>query len=134
MLYVANAFSLAMVNEAALLHRRVLNDEQAKALIKDRPYTSAVGHKDTAQMMSALLEHEVLLNRINLQLKERDQILVFQVTSGRLPEGATTLPVDFKYRWELISLISSVATAELLHFGADQVSLEVAKELYELWS
>ena len=47
---------------------------QAKDILQD-PFTSAVGHEATAEIMSALLGREIDFNRINLVLKSGDQVV-----------------------------------------------------------
>lgn len=64
----------------------------------DRPadltdYTSVVGHLDTANVLG------VQFNRVNLTLNPGDVLLVAQLTGGRLPEGATTLPEGFAFKY-----------------------------------
>lgn len=56
---------------------------------------SAIGHADTARVVSNILNRDVQANRISLTLSEGDTLYVAQLTGGRLPEGATTLPEGF---------------------------------------
>lgn len=55
-------------------------------------FVSAIGHADTARVVSGLLGLDVECNRVNIRLAAADTLYVAQVTGGRLPEGATTLP------------------------------------------
>ncbi|MBR5950696.1 MAG: DUF1874 domain-containing protein [Actinomycetaceae bacterium] len=89
---VCNAFSLQMVDRDNWSKIRVIpigapSAERLKAA------QSAVGHADTAAVLG------VACNRINVKLKEGDVLLVAQLTGGRLPEGATTLPEGFSFSW-----------------------------------
>lgn len=55
--------------------------------------TSAVGHADTAAVLG------VECNRVNIKLKQGDVAYVAQLQGGRLPEGATTLPEGFEFKY-----------------------------------
>lgn len=68
--------------------------------IEDIPadITSAIGHPDTAAVLSDLLGRKVDPNRINVSLCEADTLFVFQLVGGRLPEGATKLPENFTFK------------------------------------
>jgi len=54
---------------------------------------SAVGHKDTAAVLG------VDCNRIEVHLKKGDTAYIAQLMGGRLPEGTTTLPKGFKFKY-----------------------------------
>ena len=54
---------------------------------------SAIGHADTAAVLG------VPMARINVTLKKGDVAYVAQLQGGRLPEGATTLPEGFSFRF-----------------------------------
>ncbi len=93
MVYLSNAFSLQMT-EADKPHvistTPVTASETAEALRGG--FVSAIGHADTARVVSGLLDIDVKCNRVNIRLAPTDTLYVAQVTGGRLPEGATTLP------------------------------------------
>lgn len=55
--------------------------------------TSAIGHQDTANVLG------VPMNRINISLKAGDIFYVAQLQGGRLPEGSTTLPDGFRFKY-----------------------------------
>lgn len=58
--------------------------------------TSAIGHADTAAVLG------YPMNRINVSLSKGDTAYVAQLVGGRLPEGATTLPDGFSFKfWRL---------------------------------
>lgn len=91
--YLSNAFSLQMLDTAAAHEIRtapVTASETAQAL--SGGFTSAIGHADTARVVSGLLGLDVPCNRANIRLTAADTLYVAQVTGGRLPEGATELP------------------------------------------
>lgn len=96
MKYLSNAFSLQMM-ETNIPHTIRTTPctaaEVAEALRVG--FTSAIGHADTAVVVSSLLGLDVPCQRINVRLAVGDVLYVAQVTGGRLPEGATTLPEGF---------------------------------------
>jgi hypothetical protein len=88
--YLGNAFSLQMLDTAqsALVRiEPVQISEVAKA-----DWVSAIGHADTANVVSGLIGREVNCQRISVRLEQGDTLYVAQVTGGRLPEGTTVLP------------------------------------------
>lgn len=88
--YLGNAFSLQMLNlsvETSVKVTPVTDMEVAEA-----EWKSVVGHSDTANVLSTILGVEVPFNRESVKLEPGDVLYVAQVTGGRLPEGATTLP------------------------------------------
>ena len=86
-MYLLNAFSIQMLAEfpASVTFEEV--NELPEGL------ESAVGHKDTAAVLG------VEMNRINVTLKKGDVAYVAQLMGGRLPEGATTLPEGFSFKY-----------------------------------
>ena len=85
-IYLLNAFSLQMVDVPCSVHFEEV-DELPDGL------TSAIGHQDTANVLG------VPMNRINVHLSEGDVAYVAQLQGGRLPEGSTTLPDGFKFKF-----------------------------------
>lgn len=59
---------------------------------------SAIGHPDTAAVVSDLLGRKIDPNRVNVSLTKADTLFVFQLLGGRLPEGATKLPENFTFK------------------------------------
>ena len=86
--FLLNAFSLQMLDEFP-----------AKVSIEEIPsiyglkLESAIGHADTAAVLG------VPLNRINVKLHKGDTAVVAQLQGGRLPEGSTTLPEGFSFKF-----------------------------------
>jgi len=60
---------------------------------------SAIGHADTANVLTNMLGFPVSLNRVNVTLDENTEMYVAQLIGGRLPEGATTLPEGFRFKF-----------------------------------
>lgn len=93
---LANAFSIQMLTEISNgwipVAFQEISTADAKELLADG-FTSAIGHQDTAAVVSDLLGMDVPANRISVELKNlNDIIIIAQVMGGRLPEGATTIP------------------------------------------
>jgi len=87
---LCNAFSLQMVAcPATIKFEEVSIDSVAGAL---SGFTSAIGHADTAKIVSNILGVEVAMNRISVSLTSETELFIAQVVGGRLPEGCTTLP------------------------------------------
>lgn len=85
-IYLLNAFSLQMVDVPCTVHFEEV-DELPDGLI------SAIGHADTAHVLG------VEPNRINVHLSKGDVAYVAQLQGGRLPEGSTTLPDGFSFKF-----------------------------------
>ena len=72
--------------------------------IKNTETVSAVGHPDTAAVISDLLGKEVLPNRISISLGKGDVLYVAHLVGGRLPEGCKTLPDGFKMEFYKVTI------------------------------
>lgn len=93
--YLTNSFSLQMINGDCSLQIK----EIVKPTIKElKSMTSAIGHQDLANILG------VECNRISISLTKGDELIVAQLTGGRLPEGTTTLPDGFKLKWYKICI------------------------------
>jgi hypothetical protein len=93
--YIGNAFSLQMLNNFPI-KINVKEVSKAEALAKDN--VSVVGHQDTANVLG------VPCNRVSLTLDVGDILYVAQVIGGRLPEGCTKLPENFKMKFFKITI------------------------------
>ena len=75
-----------------------------EAQVDGEDFISAVGHEDTASLFSNLLGQRVEKNRVNVKLGDDfEQMIVGQLTGGRLPEGATVLPPNYSIEWWYIT-------------------------------
>jgi len=83
--YLANAFSLSMLTPPATVKVTEVGAEDVKRLLING-FTSAIGHDATAKIISTQLGVQVPVNRVAIQLKPGDLLLVFQLLA-RLPEG-----------------------------------------------
>lgn len=103
--YLTNAFSLQMLetDQPHTIHTAPMTiTETVEALRGD--YTSAIGHVDTAAVVSGLFGTAVPCQRINVRLVPGDTLYVAQLTGGRLPEGATTLPEGFAISFQRVTV------------------------------
>jgi hypothetical protein len=101
---ILNAFSLNMVQTFPATVS-IAEVEYPLDLINQCGYVSAIGHQDTANVLTDLLELDIPMNRINVSLGRGDSALVAQYTGGRLPEGATTLPEGASFKWLLVTVL-----------------------------
>jgi hypothetical protein len=60
--------------------------ETARKIVREMPFTSAVGHEATAKVLTDLLGVEIPHNRIAVKMKDGDSAIHF-VLRTRLPEG-----------------------------------------------
>lgn len=98
--YIANAFSLQMITDFPV---SVTIEEVPISVIEEvgkvGNLMSAIGHPDTAAVVSNMLGIPLPANRVNVALSKGDEMFVAQLQGGRLPEGATTLPEGFKLKF-----------------------------------
>ena len=86
-MFLLNAFSLQMLQDFPATVRFEEVEKLPEGL------ESAIGHQDTANVLG------VPCNRVNVTLKKGDIAFVAQVQGGRLPEGSTTLPEGFSFKF-----------------------------------
>lgn len=105
MITILNAFSPGMlpVGVTTVTFSDITVD-MARALIEPG-YTSAVGHADTAALLSDQLGVQVPANRVSVSIPARGYGvapwcgLIGQYSGPRLPEGTTHLPEGASIRW-----------------------------------
>ena len=85
-MYLLNAFSLQMVETPCTVSLQEVSELPAGLV-------SAVGHADTADVLG------VNVNRVNVRLQKGDVAYVAQLMRGRLPEGSTTLPDVYSFKF-----------------------------------
>ena len=100
--FLLNAFSLQMVDVPCSVHF-----EEVDAL--PNGLRSAIGHTDTAKVLG------VEPNRINVHLSKGDTAYVAQLQGGRLPEGTTTLPEGFSFKFIKVTVGTSKAIEDALY-------------------
>lgn len=106
MIYLCNSFSLQMLDLEKINFIEVtpLKEDIVKELLRNG-FTSAIGHQDTANILTSILGFYVPMNRINISLTLKDTLIVAQITGGRLPEGTTTLPNGYQLKFVKVELI-----------------------------
>lgn len=92
MSYLLNSFSLQMVDVPCSITVEEVDEFPASL-------ESAVGHADTAAVLG------VSCNRVNVHLTKGDVAFVAQLQGGRLPEGTTTLPEGFTFKFLKVSIL-----------------------------
>ena len=103
MKFLTNAFSIQMIDSMANPVRVKFEEIKAKDIPRD--VVSAVGHEDTAAVLSGILGFKVPVNRTSVFLNEFTEIFVAQLVGGRLPEGATTLPEGFRFKFFRVTIV-----------------------------
>lgn len=86
-MFLLNAFSLQMLQDFPA----TVSFEEVEKIPEG--LESAIGHQDTANVLG------VPCNRVNVTLKKGDIAFVAQLQGGRLPEGSTTLPEGFSFKF-----------------------------------
>lgn len=92
-IFLGNAFSLQMLDVTVANTVNIVPASVGEIAGSD--FMSVIGHADTAAVVSNILKRDVPANRASVRLEKGDILYVAQVTGGRLPEGATTLPEGF---------------------------------------
>lgn len=91
--YLLNSFSLQMLREFPCEVRFTEVEELPRNL------RSAIGHADTAEVLG------VPMNRVNVTFQRGETAYVAQLQGGRLPEGATTLPEGFYFKYFKVEIL-----------------------------
>jgi len=89
MLYVLNTLTVPInfsQHSTATVRFKRLTVDEAKQLLASQPFTSAVGHEATAQLLSRLLNVNIPFNRASIYLQPGDKCIHFFLKT-RLPEG-----------------------------------------------
>ena len=97
--FLTNAFSIQMLQKGGLVRFDEIAPEDIPADV-----VSAIGHADTAAVLSDLLGFPVPINRAFVTLDENTELYVAQLVGGRLPEGATTLPEGFSFKFYRVTV------------------------------
>lgn len=87
--YLSNSFSINMVPDGKDVNVSIRNIKKEEV---PREVISAIGHVDTAAVVSDELGFEVPSQRITVSLEENDILYVAQYRGPRLAEGTTKLP------------------------------------------
>ena len=101
-IYLSNAISMNMfdIEKYALLRIEKYDVEKVKRTIEyakeNGMFISAVGHESTAKVLTAIIGVEIPANRIAIKYEPGDLIIVAQLKSGRIPEGAVLTEEELK--------------------------------------
>ena len=98
--YLVNAFSIQMLKKGGLVKFEEIDTTEVPADV-----VSAVGHADTANVLTNMLGFPVSMNRINVILDENTELYVAQLIGRRLPEGSTTLPEGFTFKFYRVTMV-----------------------------
>ena len=107
---VTNSFSISMLpptdKMGVLVEFRPISAETVRSWCNQNnvDVVSAIGHADTARIVSGLLGVELPANRISVKMTGMESLVVAQYSGSRLPEGATTLPEGAKVEFWEVSL------------------------------
>ena len=91
MLYISNAFSTKMLDAPQTVKFEQVDADEFNEIKSIA--TSVIGHQDTANVLG------VEMNRVSLKLQKNDILYVVELQGGRLPEGVTTLPQGFAFKY-----------------------------------
>jgi len=106
MIYLVNAFSLNMLDINGPVELEVFplqtEDDVLDMLATYRNFTSAIGHKETADVISNMFSINIEHNRATVKLSKNDVAIVAQYRGPRLEEGATELPKGAEIKFYLV--------------------------------
>ena len=96
-----------IITSYGLYRYRPLSIGEAKAILSEAGFISAIGHKGTADFLSTLLDIIIPINRVRVTMQPGDIAVVFRVLQ-RLPEGKVLSAEDLKsipYEFGLLRMI-----------------------------
>ena len=97
--YLVNAFSIQMLQKGGVVRFEEITPEDIPSDV-----VSAIGHADTANVLTNMLGFPVPMNRAFVTLDEDTELYVAQLVGGRLPEGATALPEGFSFKFYRVTV------------------------------
>lgn len=75
------------------------------SMVELKQLQSAVGHKETASILSEMFGVDVPFARKTVLMDPGDAAIVAQYIGPRLPEGATTLPKGASIEFRLVEIL-----------------------------
>ena len=105
--YLANAFSLSMITPPSTLSVIEVSDDNVKRIVASG-FVSTIGHEATAKIVSSRLGISVQVNRVSVQLRPGDLLVVFQLLK-RLDEGKVLTEDEMKQvqaKWYVVSVLT----------------------------
>ena len=110
MLFITNAFSIQMLPDPDnLVSIKTISADKAAEMIRQYKFESFIGHADTANVVSGILDANIEMNRKSVHMTSGDQLIVAQVMGGRLPEGTTTIPPGMRIEFKLVKILKPTA-------------------------
>lgn len=97
--YLVNAFSVNMIPAGGSISFTLVSKEEAKSIIAEGDFVSAIGHVDTMAVVNSELGTSFEANRVSVVLNSGDSCLLAQYIGPRLPEGTTELPEGAEIRY-----------------------------------
>lgn len=103
-MYLLNAIPGSLVPKSGMILRVVpVWPNRVREAVQSGRCQSAIGHADTAAIISKMVEAEVPMARVNVpELQDGDKHLLALYRGPRLPEGATTLPEEANLSFYLL--------------------------------
>ena len=104
MKYIGNAFSLQMTEPGDIIVTKAVKPGKIPTDV-----VSCIGHQDTATVVSSILGRKIEMNLASIKLAEDDILYVAQLTGGRLPEGATTIPEGMSITFIAVKVVRNLS-------------------------
>lgn len=98
-----NAFSIQMTGLEFAVESKEISKEEAAEILKTQGCESAIGHLETAQILTKELGIEVPFNRSFVTIAVGESVVIAQLVGGRLPEKVTTLPEGMTFKFALLT-------------------------------
>ena len=111
--YLANAFSLSMLVPPASIRVTEVTVDDVKRIVA-QGFVSAIGHESTSKIVATQLGMPVQVNRVSIQLKYGDTLVVFQLLK-RLEEGKVLTEDEMKQmpaKWFLVTVSTQTQGGE----------------------
>lgn len=106
-MYILNSFSLNMLSSLDTnISIKEISLDEAKTMTENVGIVSAIGHADTAYILSEMLDCDIEFNRMSVKLYKNDVALVCQFFGERLPEGCKKLPEGATIKFALVQIKS----------------------------
>jgi hypothetical protein len=92
MIYILNS---PILTDFGTYTYKPISIEEAKEILKNNQFISAIGHESTAKLLSEILNINIKAERIQIKMSSGDVAIVFQVLT-RLPEGKILTKEELK--------------------------------------
>ena len=102
-----NAFSANMLDpsiESINVEFHKLTLRGARDIVENYGIESCIGHADTANLLSNMLDTKIETNRCTVSMAHNEHAILCQYRGERLTEGCTTLPENSTITFFLITI------------------------------